>query len=131
MPAADVDAYADALRYSVRAPTAQTGPIYLKTRPLPAVLVRACDSQRVLTLHQGTYVPNLWNPPIGAAHWVYDALARDTRVGEARMHFLADGLHTSTVDVNSVDEWPRRGDDLFLGLLRACPQQTVDGRPFC
>jgi hypothetical protein len=35
------------------------------------------------------------------------------------MHFLADGLHTSTVDVNSVDEWPRRGDDLFLGLLRA------------
>jgi hypothetical protein len=81
---------------------------------------------------QGSYVPaDLWNPPIGAAHWVHNALARDARVREARISFLTGGFHTSTVDIGSVNERPRGGDDLFLGLLRVCPSRTVDGHTFC
>ena len=58
----------------------------------------------------------------GAAHWVYEALARDPRVGESNVSFIEKGYFPSTQDIRNASQTPR--DDLFLGLIRNCPTRV-------
>ena len=56
----------------------------------------------------------------GAAHWVYNALASDRPAGKHHVHFVEQGFHPSTQDVNTITSKPSR--DLFVAILRACPR---------
>ena len=58
----------------------------------------------------------------GAAHWVYEPLAKDLRVGERNISFMQEGHYVSTQDVKSATQKP--GDDVFIAILRSCPTRV-------
>lgn len=58
----------------------------------------------------------------GAAHWVYEPLANDARVGESNISFIQEGHYVSTQDVESAAKKPP--DDVFISILRSCPTRV-------
>jgi hypothetical protein len=77
-------------------------------------LVRSGKSHKLGKLH-------------GFAHWVYEPLAKDSRVGEGNVSFVEEGYFQSKQDVLTVKGRPM--NDLFVAILRACPAAAQPPAP--